>query len=105
MNRIGPSLTVKDATKLNTAIAVRIWISKSMLSARHKDEMPMLEIDSKRQVLRPRRLARGEPKMVAKRLTTDIKIVRSETEYIITLLMLQSCWANITPTTAIIAGR
>lgn len=91
-------------------------ISKRRERARRREEVPMPEMERRRHVFRPILSASGAQAMVVKRLIREMRMVRAEedmettplrreTEYIITLFMPQSCWANMIPRTAMIAGR
>lgn len=78
--------------------------------------VPIPAILRRRQVLRPILSARGEQRVVTKTLRTEKAMVRgpapvgrrverSETEYMITEFMPVNCWAAMTATTAMMAGR
>lgn len=97
-------------------MAERALISNRKERARRREEVPIPEMERRRHDLRPILSARGAQAMVVKRLMREMRMVRAEedmdttpfrreTEYIITLFMPQSCWANIIPRTAMIAGR
>ena len=96
-------------------------MAEKILDERRRDvasmieAVPMPDIESRRQALRPILSGSGEHAIVVMRLAHERMIVRREeemgrtperrdTEYIITLLMPHNCCANMMPITAKMAG-
>lgn len=115
MKGTGPSPVAKKATNRSTEIADRSLISQRRERARQRDMVPIPVIERSRHAFRPILSASGAHAMVVMRFTAEIMIVSSddvigktpesrETEYIMIEFIPHSCWANIIPMTAIIAG-
>ncbi len=114
MNGTGPKPTAKLVTNNNVAMADRTLTLKRIAKASSKALMPMPAIERSKQAFLPSLSASGENAIVATRLVAETTTMRreavvgrrserSETEYMMILLIPQSCWANMTPTTATMA--